>query len=234
MPAAGLRHERQATLIEGVFAKQPGVLHAAVAFGARRLYVEFDPSKTSRPALLALAHTLQKRVTTGEFTDYADMARCDVPAEPFPKLAIAHDAEPGCAQFGEKSFVVESVVLRMLQDAAPQRMGDEVTEHFLSIEPSARTKNAVNLSNGIPPRRHVVHDPEVEDGVVVIVWGVDPSRVPDAKANAVAVVGEARRCLSDHVGVQVECIHALGAELREDQLHTDASSTANLEGSAAG
>ncbi len=55
VPAAGLRHERQAKLIEGVFAKQPGVLHAAVAFGARRLYVEFDPSKTSRSALLAVA-----------------------------------------------------------------------------------------------------------------------------------------------------------------------------------
>lgn len=53
VPVAGLRHERQAKLVEGVFAKEPGVLHAAVAFGARRLYVEFDPSKTSRAALLA-------------------------------------------------------------------------------------------------------------------------------------------------------------------------------------
>ena len=54
VPLTGLRHERQAKLVEGVFATQPGVLHAAVAFGARRLYVEFDPKQTSRAALLAV------------------------------------------------------------------------------------------------------------------------------------------------------------------------------------
>ena len=55
VPVAGLRHERQAKLAEGVFAEQPGVLHAAVSFGAHRLYVEFDPAKTTREALLAVA-----------------------------------------------------------------------------------------------------------------------------------------------------------------------------------
>ncbi len=54
LPLTALRHERQGRLVEGVFAKAPGVLHAAVAFGAHRLYVEFDPSITSRAALLAL------------------------------------------------------------------------------------------------------------------------------------------------------------------------------------
>jgi Cd2+/Zn2+-exporting ATPase len=54
-PAVGLRHERQARLVEGVFARQPGVLHASVAFGARRIYVEFDPTKTNRAAVLAVA-----------------------------------------------------------------------------------------------------------------------------------------------------------------------------------
>ncbi|MCC7061737.1 MAG: heavy metal translocating P-type ATPase [Planctomycetes bacterium] len=55
VPVIGLRHERQAKLVEGVFAHEPGVLHAAVAFGSRRLYVEFDPKRTSRAALLAVA-----------------------------------------------------------------------------------------------------------------------------------------------------------------------------------
>src|SRR3990167_6794001 len=54
VPLSGLRHERQARLVEGVFAKQPGVLHAVVSFGSRRLYVEFDPTVTSRSALLAV------------------------------------------------------------------------------------------------------------------------------------------------------------------------------------
>jgi Cd2+/Zn2+-exporting ATPase len=52
VPVVGLRHERQAKLVEAVLAKEPGVLHAAVAFGAGRLYIEFDPVKTSREALL--------------------------------------------------------------------------------------------------------------------------------------------------------------------------------------
>jgi Cd2+/Zn2+-exporting ATPase len=54
-PAVGLRHERQARLVEGVFARQPGVLHVSVAFGSRRIYVEFDPSMTNRDALYAVA-----------------------------------------------------------------------------------------------------------------------------------------------------------------------------------
>lgn len=54
-PAVGLRHERQARLVEGVFARQEGVLHAAVAFGTRRLFVEFDPSRTNRALLLEVA-----------------------------------------------------------------------------------------------------------------------------------------------------------------------------------
>lgn len=55
LPLSGLRHERQARLVEGVFVREPGVLHAAVALGARRLFVEFDPRRTSRDALLAVA-----------------------------------------------------------------------------------------------------------------------------------------------------------------------------------
>ncbi len=52
LPAAGLRHERQARLVEGVLARVDGVLHASVAFGSRQVYVEFDPSRTGREALL--------------------------------------------------------------------------------------------------------------------------------------------------------------------------------------
>lgn len=49
----GLRHERQAKLAEGVIAGLPGVTRASVAFGARRLFVELDPSKTSADVVLA-------------------------------------------------------------------------------------------------------------------------------------------------------------------------------------
>lgn len=52
-PVTGLRHERQADLAEGVLQSHPGVLHAAVAFGARRVFIEFDSAKTSRETLLA-------------------------------------------------------------------------------------------------------------------------------------------------------------------------------------
>lgn len=55
LPLAGLRHERQATLAEGLLLRQPGVLHVALAFGGRRLYLEFDPSLTTRSQLLRAA-----------------------------------------------------------------------------------------------------------------------------------------------------------------------------------
>lgn len=54
-PAVGLRHERQARLVEGLLVRQPGVLHASVAFGSRRLFVEFNPTKTNRETLLGVA-----------------------------------------------------------------------------------------------------------------------------------------------------------------------------------
>jgi Cd2+/Zn2+-exporting ATPase len=96
-PAVGLRHERQARLVEGVFARQPGVLHASVAFGSRRLYVEFDPAKTSRGALLAIA-------SKAGIVSYAESAS--------PAAAAAeheeHEHEHG-GPFGERSELVFSL-----------------------------------------------------------------------------------------------------------------------------
>lgn len=50
---AGLRHERQRKIVEAFYARQVGVVHASVALASRRLFVEFDPSITSRETLLA-------------------------------------------------------------------------------------------------------------------------------------------------------------------------------------
>lgn len=96
-PAVGLRHERQARLVEGVFAKQPGVLHASVAFGARRLYVEFDPAKINRETLFAVA-------AKAGIVSYAEQAT--------PAAAAAehdeHEHEHG-GPFGERSELVFSL-----------------------------------------------------------------------------------------------------------------------------
>lgn len=96
-PAVGLRHERQARLVEGVFARQPGVLHASVAFGSRRLYVEFDPAKTSRGALLAIASK-------------AGIVSYDESASPAAAAAEheEHEHEHG-GPFGERSELVFSL-----------------------------------------------------------------------------------------------------------------------------
>lgn len=96
-PAVGLRHERQARLVEGVFAKQLGVLHASAAFGARRLYVEFDPAKTNRETLFAVA-------AKAGIVSYAEQAS--------PAAAAAehdeHEHEHG-GPFGEHSELVFSL-----------------------------------------------------------------------------------------------------------------------------
>lgn len=48
----GLRHERQAKLVEAALARQVGVLQVAVAAGTKRIHVEFDPTRTSRAQVL--------------------------------------------------------------------------------------------------------------------------------------------------------------------------------------
>lgn len=97
VPLAGLRHERHAKLIEGVFAEQPGVLHAAVSFGTHRLYAEFDPAQTTRETLLAV-------------TAQAEVATYEEPASP-AAAAEKHDEqehEHG-GPFGERSELVFSL-----------------------------------------------------------------------------------------------------------------------------
>jgi len=96
-PAVGLRHERQARLVEGVFARQPGVLHASVAFGSRRLYVEFDPTKTNREALLAVA----SKAGIVSFVEAASPAAAAAERE-------EHEHEHG-GPFGERSELVFSL-----------------------------------------------------------------------------------------------------------------------------
>lgn len=105
VPLAGLRHERQANLTEGVFAEQPGVLHAAVSFGTRRLYVEFDPAQTTRETLLAVA-------------EQAGVAAFEEPASP-TAAAAKHDEqehEHG-GPFGERSELVFSLACGALTGA---------------------------------------------------------------------------------------------------------------------
>lgn len=96
-PTVGLRHERQARLVEGVFARQPGVLHASVAFGSQRLYLEFDPAITHREALLAVAYR-------------AGIVAYSEPASPGEAAAehAEHEHEHG-GPFGERSELVFSL-----------------------------------------------------------------------------------------------------------------------------
>ena len=106
LPVTGLRHERQAQLIEGVFAKQPGVLQAAVAFGSRRLYVEFDPKKTSQATLMSVAKkagiTLGKKPALVSSTASKDHA-----------AEHEHDHRHG-GPFGERSELVFSLACGVL------------------------------------------------------------------------------------------------------------------------
>ena len=105
VPVAGLRHERQAKLAEGVFAEQPGVLHAAVSFGTHRLYIEFDPAKTTREALLAVA--AQAGIAT-----YAEPVSPVAAAEKHEEQEHEHGGP-----FGERSELVFSIGCGVLTGA---------------------------------------------------------------------------------------------------------------------
>lgn len=97
LPAVGLRHERQARLVEGVFARQPGVLSASVSFGARRIFVEFDLAKTTPASLEAVLPN-------------AGIASFDEPASPTEASEEhdEHEHEHG-GPFGERSELVFSL-----------------------------------------------------------------------------------------------------------------------------
>lgn len=97
IPAVGLRHERQARLVEGVFARHPGVLSASASFGSRRIYVEFDPARTNRGALDAVAAK-------------AGIASFEEPASPTEaeEEHDEHEHEHG-GPFGERSELVFSL-----------------------------------------------------------------------------------------------------------------------------
>lgn len=97
IPAVGLRHERQARLVEGVFTRHPGVLSASASFGARRVYVEFDPAKTNREALGAVAAK-------------AGITSFEEPASP-SEAATEHDEHEHAhgGPFGERSELVFSL-----------------------------------------------------------------------------------------------------------------------------
>lgn len=96
VPVVGLRHERQARLAEGVFSAQPGVVHAAAAVAARRLYIEFDPSKTSREVLLSVLDSAGLGI------------RSDVSTPAAAEKEPGHEHEHG-GPFGERSELVFSL-----------------------------------------------------------------------------------------------------------------------------
>lgn len=100
LPAAGLRHERQAKLVESMFGAQPGVLHATASFGTRRLYIEFDPTKTSRATLVEAA--ARSGISVGSEDRNSSAAPGGQPHD-------EHDHEHG-GPFGEHSELVFSLV----------------------------------------------------------------------------------------------------------------------------
>lgn len=105
-PVTGLRHERQAKLIEALFTKQPGVLHAGIAFGSRRIYLEFDPKKTSAATLMMVAKNAGITLGTGARLPAA--APKQDAAGTAQKDEHEHEHEHG-GPFGERSELVFSL-----------------------------------------------------------------------------------------------------------------------------
>ncbi|HKO92380.1 MAG TPA: heavy metal translocating P-type ATPase [Polyangiaceae bacterium] len=92
----GLRHERQAGVLEAAIARAPGILHVVARFGTGRLSVEFDPLKTSRAAVLEVIASVGLEVR-------ADSTRASPAEEP------AHEHEHS-GPFGERSELIFSLI----------------------------------------------------------------------------------------------------------------------------
>lgn len=97
IPVVGLRHERQARLLERLLTRKDGVLHTSVSVGGRRLYVEFDPTKTTREALLELAKK-------GGVEAHAEAASPGASAEKHDEHEHAHGG-----LFGERTELVFAI-----------------------------------------------------------------------------------------------------------------------------
>jgi Cd2+/Zn2+-exporting ATPase len=96
-PVSGLRHERQAKVVEELIKRQAGVLHATVSFGSRRLYAEINPSVTSRAAVLDAAASAGIAVRASL-----------TPAATAPDTHEEHEHDHG-GPFGERTELVFSV-----------------------------------------------------------------------------------------------------------------------------
>lgn len=108
---SGLRHQRQAQLVEDALLREKGVLHAAVAFGSSHVYIEFEPTQISRETLIqAITHAgLQLR---------PGAAPAKVPAahahdESKPHKHDDHDHAHG-GPFGARSELVFSLTCGVL------------------------------------------------------------------------------------------------------------------------
>lgn len=103
----GLRHERQTRLVEGAIARHPGVLHTSVDFGSQRLYVEFDPKKTTRKAVLDIAAKAGLRAAAPHDHDH-DHYHAEGPGDRDEGGHGGHDHDHG-GPFGERSELVFSL-----------------------------------------------------------------------------------------------------------------------------
>jgi hypothetical protein len=110
---------------------------------------------------------------------------------------------------------------------------DEVRHHFLGVEAPAGIEHPADLAERRAPVRHVVDDPEVEDGVVRGVRRVDPLDVADPEPHPLAAAREAPARELDHLRVEVEGVDARRAEAVEDQLDAHAAPAAHLQRGAA-
>lgn len=102
----------------------------------------------------------------------------DAPAEPAAESTRAHDSETELTQLRQQLVVVESVLLRVLENPPPHRVDDEVSVHLLGVQATARPEDAMDLAKSITPRRHMMNDPEVEHGVVGFLAGTAKDQCP--------------------------------------------------------
>ncbi len=75
-------------------------------------------------------------------------------------------SQPGFREAAAESVVVEAILLGMIEEAAPDRVPDELLEDFLGIEPASWLEHASDLTQRIAPLGDMVDDAEVEDRIV--------------------------------------------------------------------
>lgn len=103
------------------------------------------------------------------------------------KVGRTNHQEPGILQAFHELIVIETILLRMIEQMPPERMGYVSLQDFFTVESPAGLENTMYFPKRITPVGDVVYNAEIEHRVVIIIFRRNVGYIPYPKSYPVAV-----------------------------------------------